>query len=347
MALVFMEGAETFGDADEYTFDPRVRENAGSADIVSDTRYTGGQSFYRYSNTSILRFDYDQNIAGGATWYCGVAIKISQFRTTDYPCIRWTQGGDGTIKNSLYMQATTGDLLFCRGTTTIHEVSGADGFVANEWAYWVFKVKDDPTTGTLEIWKDGVKVADETGLNTGDGTTAYTGIAFLAQSITYHYYDDCYVGDDSGSDMTDQVGEVRMESVPANANGTTNDFTASPAVANYLNVDDGATHDGDTTYNYSSTATDKELYGTSNLTGDVGDVHAVQPHIKTRLDFSLASKQGNIVCRSSATEADGPTVSPFGAYQNFTKIYENDPNGAVNWTEGTANSAEIGFEISA
>lgn len=349
MALVFMEGAETFeagGSFLDVDDDLRVKETTGQLGISTDTRYSGGQSLSVYSNTADLKFNYDQTIAGGATWFCGAAIKLNSISTVDRALIEWnTDFSPGTVKNAVYMQATTGDLLFKRGTTTIHELSGADGFTAAQWDYWVFKVKDDPTTGTLEIWRNGTKLADVTSLNTGDGSTAYTTISFKSQTIVFAYYDDIYVGDTTGSDLTDQVGEVRMELVSPNANGTTNNFTASPAVANYLNVDDGTTNDGDTSYNHSSTATHKDLYATANLTGDVDTVYAVQVHARVRVAYA-AVRTANIVCRSSVTEVDGTTFDMGStSYKVATEIYENDPNGGINWTEASANSAEIGIKI--
>ena len=101
----------------------------------------------------------------------------------------------------------------------------------------------------------------DTGVDTQNGGVAQIdNIELHGASSPDPVFDDIYVLDDAGSDNTDFLGDCRVETIFPDADGNENDFTASPAVSNYLNVDDGGSPDDDTTYNWSATATDRELY---------------------------------------------------------------------------------------
>lgn len=339
MALLYMEGFE--GLTDYVDLKNTGVTVAGNSPITTSSR--GGRCFglNYYADYFIPYFPNSTD-----TFYIGFAINETRNPgvNTRGPHFRYGT----TTQFSIYF-GTDGEINFYRGAGATFLGDSTGTFVHGVWSYIVIKVKLHNTEGTVELWLDGIKEIDLTNQNTMTSATAkVNNVIFYQQSdynTNYRYYDDIYIGDDSGTDMTDQVGECHIELVQPDANGTTNDWTVSDSgTSNYQMVDEELPDD-DTTYVSSSTVTDKELYGCSSLTGtNIGGVHAVQVRTKHRKE-DAGNRTFNNICRSGATESDGTVAGVSTSYKFTGDIFENNPNGGGNWSEAAVNAMEIGFEI--
>lgn len=337
MTLLCMEGFEDFNTDAQLKSDSKILTTTA---ISFSTGRINGQAVVANASDDI--FLYLESVSTGTTVYFGYAMKHSSlpFSTGSQVALL---SDDGVTMWNIYMTATTGLLQFRRGTTIVG--TGTIAPTIGAWNYIVFKVLISNTVGTVESWVNGTKDLDLTNQDTDNGGGNIATAKLQSQSgISTLEYDDFYLGDDAGTDMTDEQGDCHIEQVVPNANGTTNNFTASPAVANYLNVDDGDTPDDDTTYNHSSTATDKELYGCASLVGPVQTVHAVQVRARARKE-DAGNRLINLICRNNVTEVDSGQLGLSTDYVSHSKIFENDPDGGGNWTEADVNSMEVGFEI--
>jgi hypothetical protein len=276
-----------------------------------------------------------------ATWYIGFGVKFSNSPSSDTTLI-YTRNTNGGEEIRVYL--TVGSKIQVRRVSTILGTT-TNSVNIGTWNHIVVKVFQNNTTGTVEVWLNGTKEIDLTNVDTLNTVASLEIVQFAAVSASVPMaIDDLYIGDDSGTDMTDQQGDCQIEMLTPNANGTTNNFTASPAVSNYLNVDDGSAPDDDTTYNHSSTATHKELYACSNITGNVDTVHAVQVRAYARKE-DAGNRQINLICRNNVTEVDSGQKGLTTTYGYKSHIYENDPDGGGNWTEADVNAMEVGLEI--
>lgn len=338
MALMLMQGFDSFGDAADMSADPRISIN--STPIITTGRF-GGKAGTLNSSADDIYLHAEGGNSVGTTVYCGFALKINS-----NPASTNLQVGfyakSGSIMWYLYL-TNLGQIQFRRQNTVLG--TGSETLTIGSWNYVVIKVLISDTVGTVETWVNGTKDLDLTNQDTDNGAGVIGIVHFNGMVGVTSDFDDVYLGDSDGTDMTDEQGDCRIEMLTPDANGTTNNFTASPAVANYLNVDDGGTPDDDTTYNHSSTATHKELYACSNIVGNIDTVHAVQVAARIRKE-DAGNREFNLICRNNVTEVDSGAKGLSTDYVHHTHIYENDPDGGGNWTEADVNAMEIGLEIS-
>lgn len=340
MALLFMDGFDAYEDKSSWEHDERW--GVSSVNFTPTTGRINGKAVYStgaYEASAMLSAD------SSATIFVGFAMKILTSPTASRDVLD-LYDTDGNLEGRLVINADRTFSYEVGGITVV--ATSSAGISTGEWHAIGLEVYMHASAGTVKMWIDGVQVANGSALDTLDGTAASIR-QFLIRTTSGHttYWDDLFIGDDSGSDLTAYPGDCHIEMLTPNANGTTNNFTASPAVSNYLNVDDGNPKDDDTTYNYSATATDKELYGFSAITGSLDAVYAVQVQAAVRKE-GAGSRTVNLIARSSATESDSAQKGmAVDDYLWVTHHYENDPNGGGNWTQSAVNAAEFGLEIGA
>jgi hypothetical protein len=336
MALLGMNGFEDYGDTADMKADDFVT-------TVGTMAFETGRITGRALTINSFDDDYYHHLTAPttATWYIGLGVKATSPPSSDSVLI-FTRNTDGGEEIRVYL-AVGGTMQVRRSGTLLGTTTNSVNF--GTWNHIVLKVFQNNTTGTVEFWLNGTKEIDLTNVDTLNTVASlqYVHIAAVSASLPIAI-DDLYIGDDSGTDMTDQQGDCVIEMLTPNANGTTNNFTASPAVSNYLNVDDGSAPDDDTTYNHSSTATHKELYACSNITGNVDTIHAVQVRAYARKE-DAGNRQINLICRNNVTEVDSGQKGLTTTYGYKSHIYENDPDGGGNWTEADVNAMEVGLEI--
>ncbi len=134
------------------------------------------------------------------------------------------------------------------------QISASDiGFLNSDQWFHIGLIADN-AAGFASVYLDGTKVLTYSGAITGADwdLVAYGRGRQTNAFLNYAYYDNMYV--DSIASESDVVPPA-YEFLPSYPDGAdTADWTAEPVVANYLNVDDGAVDDGDTTYNRVSTS---------------------------------------------------------------------------------------------
>lgn len=336
MALLGMNGFEDYGTSSDLSSDDYVA-------LIGTLAFETGRIAGRALTMNSFDDDYYHHLAtpSTATWYIGFGVKFNSLPSSDSVII-YTRNTSGGEEIRVYL-AVGGAIQVRRSGTLLGTSTGTIN--TGNWDHIVLKVFQNNTTGTVELWLNGTKEIDLTNVDTLNTVASLKLVHIAAVSASIPIaIDDLYIGDDSGTDMTDQQGDCQIEMLTPNANGTTNNFTASPAVSNYLNVDDGSAPDDDTTYNHSSTATHKELYACSNITGNVDTIHAVQVRAFARKE-DAGNRQINLICRNNTTEVDSGQKGLTTTYGYKSHIYENDPDGGGNWTEADVNAIEVGLEI--
>lgn len=206
------------------------------------------------------------------------------------------------------------------------------------WLYLEFKVTHHNSTGSFEVRVNGIPIATGTGLDTVE-----EGSPNRVRFDLQQRYDDIYVCNDAGSQWNDFQGEIAIEGILPNGAGTHTDHTPSPAVANYLNVDENGDHDDDTTYNWSVVAGHKDTFTKPAITQAGGTVLGACVTGWARKD-DAGPRTARAMLRSGATEQTGDTEILSNTTTHLELFAEVDPNTAAAWTESNFNSAEIGYE---
>jgi len=238
-----------------------------------------------------------------------------------------------------------GELEINRGTTALEITSGL-GLNSGQWYYIEVDVTIHDSTGTYDVFVDGSSIMSDTGVDTKNGTTTdVNNIEFVSTTTTDMKIDDLYILDDAGTDNTGPLGDCRVETVFPDADGNENDFTrVGGGTNNYEAVDDGLTPDDDTTYNWSATATDRELYNFAALAGSVGTVFGVDAKMLVRKE-DAGVREVRTIARNGTTEVESGNLTLGVDWQFVNNIYENNPNGGSDWIESTVNTAQFGLDL--
>jgi hypothetical protein len=335
MTLLYVEG---FGGVDSTTLADKYV--IVSAPIVG-TATAGRQntrSCVSNSNNEYIRFVLDAETA----IVMGFAIRFTEGTTSpNQIIIRSYSGGD--FEQLRLERNGNGVMTLLRGTVVL--VRGTRLIKNDHWYYMELKATINSSTGSYELKIEGVTEFSDTGVNTG-AQSEVSRIDFGAQGSNNDIeYTDIYILNHSGSaPLNDFLGDVNVESLFPDGNGTTNNFTPS-AGSNFENVDESPPHDSDSTYNSAGTATDRDLYTFDNITAPVSAVRAVALNLTLRREAGSTRSVKDVV-RSGGSNFDGQgsmaSLAPGADYETFNTIHETDPNTAAAWTEANVNAAEFG-----
>lgn len=287
-----------------------------------------GQSFYAV-DYSIPIF-----VTARSEYYIGFDLRSNnQAHNWDFVHIQTAAGADLVIFNNASGINTT------FGNT-------AGGLMAiNTWYQVQIYVKRHATAGMLTIKIDGVTVLNLTGL--AMGSTDIGKIVLHPQQyggVNLAMFDNLWIFNTLGTHSNGfPVGRMKVQALMPNAAGTYTDLTPS-AGSNYQNVDETTAND-DTDYNSGITATNKDSYNLTDLSGSIAQVHGVQVTAIVRKD-DVDSKTYQTFTKSGSTETYSADIVATLAYASSTPlILTDDPNTSAQWTVTNVNALEAGVKI--
>jgi hypothetical protein len=213
----------------------------------------------------------------------------------------------------------------------------------------------DPSTGSVNVWLNGVNVASITGVNTRNSANTWWDTliwcpikpASVAGSCTI-VVDDLYYGDtttgpgahpcntplgDCGTYTVFPVGNDSVQFAPL-------------ASTNWQEVSEVAM-DSDTTYNFDSTVGHEDRFNMGTLPATIALIYGVQVTGAYRKDDAGARsiKQG---LKSGSTETYGSTYALGESnYVYYTDPWILDPNTSANWTLVAFNAAKAAYNVAA
>ncbi len=214
----------------------------------------------------------------------------------------------------------------------------------NEWHWVSMRYKASNTVGTYDIDVDGVNVFSFSGDTVNSGFQEVNTVKFGADNLQDWTYDDVIITDIAGSSpFNDILTDRRIDTIRPDATGDATDFTASPAVDNYLNVDD-VTPDDDTTYVESGVSADKDLYNFGALGFSPGAIDVVNVVGLVR-NPDAGTTEFKMKVKSGTTEGDGSSQTPSATYKYLDDNFLVNPDTASAWTESEVNGMQAGQEI--
>lgn len=301
-----------------------------------------GSCLQHTDNNAITRIALDDQ----PTWIVGVAFKLTSGNNppANRQLIHLLDGTTAQVD----LRLTNGSLQITRNGTVLG--TGTFKFIATIWYYLEFKVTIHNSTGTIAARVNGISDISASGLDTQNTANATASAIQLGATGGVNgagnpFWDDVYILDGTGSAPTnDFLGDVRVQTIVPNGNGTTNQLDGSDGnqVDNYLLVDE-ATPNSDTDYVESSDVGDKDTYNYGAITPAAGTVYglAIYPWAR-KTDAGIRTIA--TIARHSATEVDSADRSLSVSYQYFTDIRETKPGGGV-WSIADVNAAEFGVKV--
>ena len=216
---------------------------------------------------------------------------------------------------------------------------------ARGWHYIELQVTQGISNGVLSVRINGVLAIQMTAQNTIQGggqlLTAFLG-AIPGQSCPLTLdVDDFYIADTTGTINNTFLGDVRVDALQAQADGSLSQWTVTPSgTAAWEAVSD----EDETTHISAPSVGLRQSFDVEPLpvmaTPAVFGVQLTMLARKT--DAGLGKLKGLVV--SGAQTAVSPEVILQEQQAWQCALFERNPNGNVQWTEAAFNAAEFGVE---
>lgn len=286
-----------------------------------------------------------------ATWTIGFAFQQASVQASVNEFL--VGMFDGSISTSVgnaqvWIRLNAGGTLsVCRGNNNVLGTTTL-ALQPNVWYYIEFQFTVNSSTGSYILKVNGQTVSSGTGLNTQATGNPYAATFGFGSFLNNGYQisvtmDDLYICDSTGINNTGFLGDVKVETVMANAVGSNTNFVRFGAGNNYQCIND-SNADDDATFVEASGVNVMDTYKFASLSGTPDTIFGVQANLVSR-KTDAGFRSGCIVTWISSTEYDGSGISFFDSYLNNTQIWETSPNGTGVWTASTFNNAEFGVKI--
>lgn len=332
MTLLFMDGFDVQDAATKWT-----SHNWNLCTYQTGRLGTGScAQWNQYSSLELI----SKSIPAAATVIFGAAVNLEGMGGSNI----WSLYGDSGVTDHLDIGFTlAGAMTLSRGGTQI--AISADSLVnVGTWQYIEFKATIASSGGIFIAHCNGVEIINFTG-NTKNGGTNSTidRVAIRQPNGNYENWqmDDVYICNGLGSTNNDFLGDVRVQALLPTGAGTTTQLTPSTG-SNWSNVDDAPPVT--TTYNSSSTSTNRDTYAMGDLPSGTGTVFATQDVIyASKSDAGSASIKAAV--RSGGTVYYDATVVLSTSPQCYMAVRETDPATSAAWTAANVNALEFGAEV--
>ena len=234
----------------------------------------------------------------------------------------------------------SGSALFYKGSTNI-----CDG------AFHTIQVYIQAGTGlagAMKVWIDDVLEIDREGFSTHPFDAATYAVdnfdeVRIASPHSDSWLDDLIIWNDEPGGLTGKIsGNPSLIPLTLSGAGDETDLIAT-AGANWENVNELGTHDGNITAVSSATAGDKDLYTVSAFPGGLSTIASVFVTGFGRADES-AQANARLKIKSGTTEESGATELFTGsAYKPFTVAFPQNPETSAPWSIN--DTIQTGVEI--
>lgn len=319
--------------------DPTGGRN-GTGGVQMSARYSGGASVVMGLNGYTSNTD--------PTFIMGVAINLSDWQDDFNVTFIDAQNANA---EQIHFVISTGpsQIKVYRGATLLGS-SPLNIFSTSGWNYFEFHALISDTVGTVHVDVNGQPVIILAGVDTKQSINSWvSGVTFTgttSNTTTVNaYLDDFYVCDSTASPglypCNTFLGNVRVDTVFAVGNDS---VTWTPlSMTNWQEISD-TVFAGDSSYNFTNTPGNIDLFNFGALDGTVTGVIAVQ----TTGAYRLAGAGSHTIVQeisSSGTVASGSTWALTSSYQYFSDIFLSDPHTGGNWLTTGVNALNAGYDL--
>lgn len=336
MALLWMDGFETYGPADAYQQPAGIMWRRYVATVPIKTYIAPGRN-----GGCCARWQYNLNVytpylTTDPTLIAGVAFKCNRHDVGPPIVFRFTGASWGITLRA----ANSGRLQVYNNSTFLGQ---SDEIVRqNAWAYIEMKVITG-ASGYVEVRLNGRTVLTLSGVDTRPGSVEayHSRLFWFFGSGNLNYFDDLYVLDGTPG-LNDFLGPVKVVTAYPSADTEVHEYQRQPDETqqhhDYVNQ---PVCDDDTTYKQSTEIAQTDLYEADTLLTPT-TIHGVQ------LVTDCRNSDGNPsdiyqVAKLNGTLSDGAkqTITTSN-YTTVRRIMETDPEGNA-WTLNNFNNTQFGF----
>lgn len=313
---------------------------AASSCMQADYVWTGGRAWY---HKNLLRTASTMWV----TWRssCDVA-------TTTSTCVSLFRLEETSTQHVIIGYTNNYELCAYNHNKTVLYGKGPV-LTQGAWHQFVAKVFISDTVGTIEVRMDGIAtpIINLTGLDTRNGGAGNISriavgetinVANISPLATTTRIMDLAVWDNDGNSPSGWVGDVRVDDYTPSGDGSSTQWTPLSST-NYSQVDEAAA-DYDTTYVYTSTNAQIDLYAMNNMTHNPPNIYSVSPNaVAKKIDAGTAQLKLKMVNGATTSTGAAETLT-MGTYIRYIMHFGANPDTATAWTVADVDAAEGGFE---
>ena len=342
MAVLFMDGFDLYANIADVVKGGWWYENANQTFSTTNGRHGGGCLQNTVANAS---WGAPAVIATGGTLILAFSFYLTN-RASGGATDTVLSGRDRTGAQMFRLEMnTSGDLKAYNQPNSQVGSTASAALSDNAW-HWI-EVKVGLGTGAADGSIE-VKINDVTVIGPVASIDTNTGnsLAYILfnGSAGDTRYDDVFIMDGTGTGMNDFLGDMRIDTMIPNSDGTTTNWTAS-AGSDYQCVDDtpNAAND-DTDYVYATAANTTELQ-MSNFGDNPTSVECVQIRARgNKTDAGDRTYRINLL--SGGSQGDGTTLGfTVGYCWRRNGVFSRNPNGNAVWTKNTVNAIQLELEL--
>ena len=317
------------------------QENWTRVDAVTFSKAGGPFADATWYPANIGDFLDVNNLGGLSTIYFACYLKCEAIASSSV-IVSFGEGtaGSGTA-HITFTRDVNGAISCRRGTgtgTVLFSFDASD--IHHKWVHFAVKLVIDETAGAVVVEINGDERANETTLDTRNGGTSgiidyfrfegYFSITRLAAPIFWS---------DTGDSPTAFFGLHRVFTIRPDGDSSVQ-FTRLSGTTNWEMVDEDE-YDDDTSYNESSTSTNKDRLTCGSLPTTANTVYSVQAKAMAT-DPDATPTESIQVGVNSGTESLGSSKSLSGSYELWEGGLETvDPNTAAAWTVANVNNTDL------
>ncbi|MEO6513848.1 MAG: hypothetical protein ABIR37_04130 [Candidatus Saccharimonadales bacterium] len=263
-----------------------------------------------------------------------LVVGVACFFSVSPPYANMLTVGPIVLKTNI-----SGNVTLNNGATLV-ATSAANPFVApNVWRY--IEVKYLMATGACTVRCDGVTITSGTVATAASVSTIGYGLGNGNSGNLL--WDDIYVLDGTGTTNNDFLGDVRVQTLYPNGDGSNSGLTTSSGSTHNTLVNE--TTPNTTTYVYGTTSGLKDTYAFQDLDANTANVFAVETAHYSHKD-AVGSVGFSNVARVGSTDYVA-TAQPLSvSWTTNRDIWETNPATGVAWAPSDVNSAEFGVQTS-
>ena len=348
MAVVFVEGFDTYNGTGNTLTAPGVLTRWSGSGLTPATGRFGGQSVYGNNPNRVamaqLPGTYTSGCIGTALFVTGgnggpASYGLFGVAATPYSSVN-AMGGQGQF----YITMDSGpNICVYRGTTLL--ATSPTTITTNVWHYVEVEFVISDTVGEVRVYLDNnsTPIINLSGIDTKYQTeNGFSYIGLSGFSVSVGYMDDMYI-----TDTPNRLGEQRVLTTYVDADSTPSEWSTSAggSTAPYTMLDETLC-DGDTTYIYSGVAGRAAVFSTQNPSVVPTSVNAVQVGGYARkTDTGVRGVQLQYVDGAGSTfNSSEFTLS--GGYVRQISLYGTNPGTGLPWTAAELNAMRIGVRVS-
>ncbi len=252
---------------------------------------------------------------------------------------------DGTTVQVDMVINADGTISVRRGGSTVLATSTAKLLVAGYHSYEFLGHIASSTNGWAKLVVDGAVFVDVTSVSTQQTANAYVNRVQLNRGTYNTYFCDFVYRGGSGLDkVADLWGDIKVDYQQPNAAGNYGTWTVNGGSSRLDDIDD-ATPNGDTKYNSSSNAGDRDSFGFP-ATGSGAVIKGGAIVLSMRKD-EVGARSVKPFTRQGSTDYDGDAIALGDTYGWYYKLLAKQGDGVTPWTKSDWDAMEVGYKLEA